>query len=395
MAAAAALAALGAVLVALLSPAGQGGPPAPAPAHAATLRATPATLPSVVRRARAGDRVRLAPGDYGTFRGARKLRGRVRLIGPPDRGARIRLEFMGAAKLTLSRLTITGAELRGRTRDITVRNSTIPGQVVLRTGELRRANILFERNLHRGWDACRGCGEGRVFLPERTGSPSGITIRRSEFSGGMSDGILNGSNGTRIIRNVFHGLEPGSPDGVHTDAIQLYGSKNTVIRRNFFYDVPSGIMAPDGADHERIVDNVFRGDRGGYPFAIMIWSDRGSVIRHNTLADGDCAFNLPCGILSIGSKPGHPPGRGTVVQDNILSEISIGSGQATLGRRSHNLIAHVPARGRREIRGRPRYVGGPQPRTWLGHRLRRRSPGKGNASDGKDRGARIKGKVGP
>lgn len=384
---AASAAALGALAL-LVDVAGPGGPGAPAPARA-DLRATPATLESVVRRARPKARIRLAPGDYGTFAGARK-RKRIQLIGPRGRGARIRLDFEDAARLTLSRLTITGAYLSGNTRDITVRNSTVPGQVVLRTGELERANILFERNLHVGWDACSGCGEGRVFLPECTDRPSGITIRRSEFRGGVSDGILNGSNGTRIIGNTFHDLEPGSPSGVHTDAIQLYGSKNTLIRRNFFYNVPSGIMAPDGADHERILDNVFRGDRGGYPFAIMIWSDRGSVIRHNTLADGDCAFNLPCGILSIGSKPGQPPGQGTVVRDNILSEISIGSGSATLARRSHNLIAHAPASGHKEVRARPRYVGGPHPRTYRGHALRRRSPGKGNASDGRDRGARIR-----
>ena len=358
-------------------------------AHAATLRATPATLDSVFNRAPRGAKIRLAPGSYGTFEGGHK-RGRVRIIGPKKRRARIALDFDGAAKITLRRVTITNAVLEGNTRDITVRNSTIPGQVTFRTGELRRANILFTHNLHRGWDACGGCGEGRIFLPERTDQPSGITIRNSEFRGGMSDGILNGSNGTRIIGNTFHDLVPGGPGGVHTDAIQLYGSKNTVIRRNFFYNFPAGIMAPDGADHEKIIDNVFRGDPGNYPYAIMIWSDRGSVIRHNTLADGNCQFNLPCGILSIGSKSGQPPGQGTIVRDNILSEISIGSGSATLGRRSHNLIAHAPATGRKEIRRKPKYVGGRNPKRFVDHALRKGSPGKRNASDGTDRGARVR-----
>lgn len=369
--------------------AGVDGPAKPPRAHAAVMRATPGNLESVFARARRGDRIRLAPGDYGTFRGAPKA-GRVRITGPKGRGARVALAFDGARNITLRRLTITSAVLEGDTRNITVRDSTFPGQVTFRTGELRRANILFERNLHAGWNACRSCGEGRIFLPERTNEPSGITIRRSEFRGGMSDGILNGSNGTRIIGNTFHDLVQGGADGVHTDSIQLYGSRNTVIRRNLFYSFPSGIMAPDGADHEVIVDNVFRGDRGNYPFAIMIWSDRGSVIRHNTLADGDCQFNLPCGILSIGSKAGMPAGRGTIVRDNILSEISIGSGSATLGARSHNLIVHAPASGHREIRARPRYVGGRNPKTFRAHALRKGSPGRGNASDGTDRGARAR-----
>lgn len=367
-----------------------GGPDDVLPrAQAATKRATPSTLDSVFSRANRGDRIRLAPGDYGTFRGGVKG-GRVRIVGPKGRGARIALAFDGARNITLSRMTVTSAVLEGSTRNITVRNSTFPGQVTFRTGELRRANILFEKNLHAGWNACGSCGEGRIFLPERTNEPSGITIRRSEFRGGMSDGIQNGSNGTRIIGNTFHDLVPGGPGGVHTDAIQLYGSRNTVIKRNLFYNYPAGIMAPDGADHEVIVDNVFRGDRGNYPYAIMIWSDQGSVIRHNTLADGDCQFNLPCGILSIGSKAGMPAGRGTIVRDNILSEISIGSGSATLGKRSHNLIAHAPASGHKDIRGKPRYVGGRNPKTFRDHALRRGSPGRGNASDGTDRGARVR-----
>ncbi len=352
------------------------------------IRADPATLERVFDRAKPGATIALAPGDYGTFRGGMKA-GTVTLKAERRGTASMRLDFDPARNIVIDGITLTGAVLADRrTREITVRNSDVPGQVTFRTGELADAAITFARNVHRDWDKCSGCAEGRVWLPESTSRPSGITIRDSEFRGGVSDGIQNGSNGTRIIGNTFHDLEPGGSD-VHTDAIQLYGSRNTVIRGNFFYSVPDAIMAPDGARGELIEDNVIRGDPNGYPYAVTLWSDEGSRIRHNTFADGDCAFNQRCGIVSIGSKSGAPPGRGTVIADNILSMVAVGGGSATVARRSHNLLAHQRPRGPGEIRGRPTYVGGSSPTTYDGFRLARGSRGRGNAGDGLNRGARI------
>ena len=169
-----------------------------------------------------------------------------------------------------------------------------------------------------------------------------MTIRDSKFYGGLSDGIQNGSYGTKIIGNEFHDITPGSPEGVHADAIQLYGSSHTVIRANYMHDMPEVpfIMAADGTDHELIEDNVVEGSSHGYPY-ITLFSDDSSIIRHNTFADGSCAFNLPCGILRLGAKDSDDPGHGTVVKDNILSEIST-EGSTTLRR-----ALAQPARSRR------------------------------------------------
>jgi Right handed beta helix region len=359
----------------------------PSTASAEQRTATPATLDSVFAVAGPGDTIALAGGDYGTFRGGNKP-GNVKL--KPQAGAVVtmRLDFGNASKITIDGLTLTNVEILEGSRNITVRNSDIPGQVVLR--DLANANVLFEHNVHRDWDKCNGCGEGRIFVTGgRNQPPSGVTIRRSEFRGGVSDGIQNGAKGTRIIGNVFHDLGQGTQNGVHTDAIQLYGSSNTVIRGNHFYNVPDAIMSPDGADHELIEDNVIAGDRGGYPYALTLWSDTGSIVRHNTFADGDCMFNLPCGILSIGSKSGEPAGRGTIVTDNILSDISVADGDATLAKRSHNLLAHGRPSAPGELRGNPTYVGGASPLLYAGYALKRGTLGKGSASDGLDRGARI------
>lgn len=362
----------------------------PSAAPGATLRATPETLDRVVAEADPGSTIELVTGNYGSFEGGLHP-DPIKLEAAQGADVTMALNFKPASDLVIDGVTISEAMFAdGRTQDITVRNSDFLGQVTLRTGELARANILLANNVHRDWDAgCNACPEGRVWLPERTSEPSGITIRDSEFRGGLSDGIQNGSNGTRIINNTFHDLEPGTADGVHTDAIQLYGSQNTVIRGNYFYNVPSAIMSPDGADHELIEDNVVAGDPGGYPYAVTLSSDNGSIIRHNTFADGNCSFNLPCGIVRIDAKSGDDAGRGTTVEDNILGEVAVDGGSAAIASRSHNLIAHDRASGAAELTGLPTYVGGPSPTSYAAHRLAPKSRGSGNASDGLDRGARI------
>ncbi len=371
-----------------------------ATAWAAELNAGPSNLGSVFGGAAGGDTILLASGNYGTFGGAMKG-GEVTLKSAPGAAVTMRLDFNPASNITLDGLTLTEIEISGgSTRNITVRNADIPGQTTFRTGELQNANILFENNVHRDWNACSSCGEGRIFLPERTDQPSGITIQNSEFRGGLSDGIQNGSRGTRILNNTFHDLKSGTADGVHADAIQLYGSANTQIKGNFFYALPHGvgqIMAPDGADHEVIEDNVFAPLTSGdqtRPFAIDLFSDDGSVVRHNTLADGRCEFNLRCGIVRIGSKSSCSyadecdAGRGTIIEDNILGEVSDGGGSAVVARNAFNLFTNRTS-GISSLKGQPSFVGGVTPTTYAGYALAAGSPGRGSASDGLDRGIRL------
>jgi hypothetical protein len=370
----------------------------PACAAAATLQATPASLSNVFAAAQPGDTVALASGDYGRFSGAMKS-GTVTIKPQPSATARMALNLSPATNITIDGLTLTEIEIGdSHTKNITIRNSDIPGQTKLRTGELVNANILLDHNVHHDFTVCaNGCAEGRIWLPDRSETqPTGITISNSEFRGGASDGIQNGSNGTRIINNTFHDLPQGNPNLVHTDAIQLYGSKNTLIKGNYFYNLDNGvapIMAGDGAERETIEDNVF-GNAIARPYAITIWSDTASTIRHNTFADGACEFNLRCGIISLGSKDScpHPtecdPGRGTTITDNILGEVSIGSGDAQVSQDGFNLF-RIRVSGTHAITGAPRYVGGTTPTSYRGYALAPGSPGKGNASDGLDRGIRV------
>ena len=276
--------------------------------------------PSVFSNAKAGDTIRLASGNYGTFRGGTKS-GMVTLSPEPRAHATMELDFNPAANITISRVTVTGGVITGgSTHHITIRSSNVPGQIWLDTRELQNADVVLANNDFHDWDTCSSCGEARVFLTGGS-QPSGVTIRNSRFYGGLSDGIQNGSYGTKILGNEFYDITPGSPSGVHADAIQLYGSSHTVIRGNYMHDMPEVpfIMAPDGADHELIEDNVVEGSTDGYPY-ITLFSDDSSIVRHNTFADGACAFNIRCGVLRLSNKDSDDLGHGTVIEDNILGQ---------------------------------------------------------------------------
>jgi Right handed beta helix region len=357
-------------------------------ADAIERHATPSNLTTVFSNARGGDTILLASGNYGTFTGGMKA-GMVTLRPEPRAKVTMALEFNPAANIQIVGVTITGAVLTdSRTRKITIRNSNVPGQVRIDTREVQHAGVTLANNDFHDWDTCSSCGEARVFLTGGS-QPSGVTIRNSRFHGGLSDGIQNGSYGTKIIGNEFYAIEPGSPSGVHADAIQLYGSSHTVIRGNYMHDMPEVpfIMAPDGADHELIEDNVVEGSTDGYPF-ITLFSDDSSIVRHNTFADGACAFNIRCGVLRLSNKDSDDLGHGTVIEDNILGKIQI-EGSSTIARRSHNLLSSDGPSGPGEIRGKPTYVGGASPRSRAGFRLKVGSLGVRKASDRLNIGARI------
>ncbi len=362
----------------------------PAAACADEIQANPSNFQAVFNSARAGDTIVLSAGSYGRFRGGMKG-GMVTIKAAPGAAVTMSLALAPAQNLTFDGLTLEEVELAdSRTRNITVRNSTIPGQTTLRTGELANANILFDRNVHPAYDKEGGGGEGRVFLPEKRSEPSGITIQNSRFGpGGDSDGIQNGSNGTRILNNEFVGIRQLPNGQAHADSIQLYGSRNTVIRGNWFHDVSVGVMAPDGADHELIEDNVIQARS---PYAINLKSDNGSIVRHNTLPDGSCEFNQRCGYILLGAKSGNPASRGTVIRDNILANVSWGGQTAD---EDYNLMATGRGRGANDTRGLPSYAGGQAPASYAGFKLAAGSNGKGTASDGFDRGARIGVVAGP
>jgi hypothetical protein len=351
------------------------------------LQATPTTLTAVLAGAAGGDTILLAPGDYGEFKGAAKP-ARVTIRPRDGATARMSLALSDATNLRLEGLTLASALIDGRTRGVTIARSRFLGQAVIRADRMRQAGIELEGNRFGAIDVCTKCYEGRLQVIGDAGSAAGIVIRGNVFGpGGASDGIQNGGNGVRIIDNTFVGIGQPGGGGRHVDALQLYGQRNTVVRGNYFRDVATAIMSPDGGDHERIEHNVF--DTGAFPDAIMLGGDDGSIIRHNTMADlGGCISGQPCGTLLIGPGPTGKASHGTVVEDNILGQISLDGGSALAARR-HNLVALGVQPG--DLTGAPSFEGGLHPTSRAGFKLTSGSPGEKAASDGTDVGASVRG----
>ena len=303
----------------------------------ATLKARPGTLAEVFAVARTGDTIELASGDYGLFAPIPKA-GRVTVRAARGATARMEVGLESARNLTLDGLTFTGLELSGRgTRNITVKNSRFDrSQAIIFTRDLANANVVFDHNVHDGFVKCSSCYEGRIELVEHGSKPSGVTIRNSTFRGGNSDGIQNGGNGVRILSNTFSDIrQVDGAEGVHSDAIQLYGSLRTVIRGNHMKNVATGVMAPDGTDHEVIEDNTIA--TAGYPYAITLGGDDSSIIRDNRLVGGSCDYSLPCGTLRVMASNDGKLGKGTVIAGNTLGRLVVEGGSKLAVKRDNRV----------------------------------------------------------
>jgi hypothetical protein len=347
-------------------------------------------LSSAFRAARPGETVCVADGSYGTFRGGTKP-GLVNVRAQPGASPSLSLEFNGANNVRIEDMTIKGGVLSGGTRNVTIANSRFTGILVV-DQETPHPNIVLDHNTHNNIPGAADDYTSRVHL-----DAPGVVVKNSLFSGGSSDGIRVGNASySQILRNEFTGFV--NVDPLHTDPIQFYGnSTHVTVRGNWFHDmeeVSAMIMMADGGGPHVIENNLF-GPGGGHIYSITWFSDDSSIIRHNTFVDGDCNFNLPCGIINIGHKPADDRGRGTVIEDNILSWIGNGrEGGASAFSSNHNLFRRQNPIGRGDVRGAPKYAGPPSGRNvgrrkaFADYRLRRGSRGRGNASDGTDRGIR-------
>ncbi len=329
--------------------------------------------------AEAGDTICLTSGDYATFAAGQKD-GPVGVRAAPGANVRIALKLDSVRNLRVDDVTVTSAQISGTSRDITIAHSRFTGLAVVLTDKMVNANIVFAFNVHADVNTCASCYQGRVHVEGTSGRPAGVLVRDSVFSGGNSDGVRADADDVQIIDNEFFGLRDKDP--FHTDPIQLYGGSHVVIRGNWFHDnaVSAQIMMADGGSDNVVEDNVISGD--GYTFAITWYSDVGSVIRHNTFSGGTCNANVICGTLNLGSKPDDPPGRGTVIRDNVIGGIS---SDPKLSRYTadHNLTA-TTILGDDNVKGLPQFRG---PETaFRGYRLAPGSPGSGKGSGGADPG---------
>ncbi len=352
----------------------------PKGAHAADLPATPETLTSVFAAASGDDTIRLASGDYGTFRGGRK-QAAVTLAPAPGATATVEPVLNGASNIAFDGLTIAGAEVKDSTA-ITFRNSRFTGLTVVDAG-VPNAGIVFDHDTFNGINTCPACYEGRLTVRGYGGNtPVGVKITNSLFAGGgESDGvqIVGDAYGVQVgPGNEFATIKQGD-FAAHVDPIQLYGDSHTVVTGNYFHDNSTGIMAGDGTDHAVITNNVFDTD-GEYPDQIVIGGGSNDLISHNTFAGG--------ARVRIGAVNVSPSVAETVTDNVITGGIRLTESQsASALTLDYNLLPD--GKGSHDIEGRPVFSGGGAPASFSGFELAARSPGKGAASDGTDMGINL------
>jgi hypothetical protein len=337
----------------------------------------------VFSSAQAGAVVCLSAGNYGSWAGGAKS-GTVTIRGADGGGSSINLNLGSANNLNIQNMTVTGGQINGSSKNITVANSNFTGLFLIETSTAN-ANIVMDTNRHVNLDAPPTGLPARITIWS-SGKPSGVTVKNSYFSGGDADGVRPDADQVQILNNEFADLVDKGVN--HTDPIQLYGGTRAVIRGNYFHQANGGnisayIMQADGGTGNVIENNVFGAVNGGansghgVGYGITLLSDNGSVIRHNTFQKGVCDFNIPCGTLYLGNKSGDPVSKGTVIQDNVVGSISGGNGTFTS---DHNVWTSSSPGGTGDQKATPTYVG--PLTTWAGYKLASGSPGLTTASDG-------------
>ena len=294
------------------------------------------------------------------------------------------LDFAPAVNVRIDGVSVTSADITGRSRNVTIANSKFTGMAVVNAEQMVNANVLFDGNTHADIDTCTECYAGRLHIEGNSGRPSGVVVANSVFSGGNSDGVRADADGIEIRGNEFFGLRDQDP--FHTDPIQIFGGTRVTIRGNYFHDlqVSAAIMMADGGTDNVVENNLIA--PGGHTYALTWYSDNGSIIRHNTFADGTCDFGKRCGIINLGAKPGRQVGHGTIIRDNVLGGISYPGDDADRIFTAEDNLSRDAIPGARNITGLPTYVG-PTSR-YSGYRLAQGSLGEDHASDGSDSGIR-------
>ncbi len=313
------------------------------PLAAASLNADPRTLDQVFARAKGGDTIMLAPGDYAS----------VRLVGR---------RFAPALTLDASKARFTGLELRG-VDGLSIRG----GQYLLpaaikhpRTGQPVFGSAIRMDNVRSiAIDAARFQGPGGDKADSPFGEGYGVFVLRGAdviieagaFSGFKTGVVLSRIEGFRLARNRFalmrsdgiqvaesrKGLIEGNTcgetrirDQEHPDCIQLWSrptsppTADVVIRGNRANGKMQGIFmgnhirngVDDGGFDRILIENNEL--TVGFPHGIALGSSRDSTVRNNkveTLAGARwrASINIGSDVRRCGNTVAAAAGRPAVV----------------------------------------------------------------------------------
>lgn len=290
------------------------------------ITATPASLRQVVRDARAGSTILLAPGDYGSLviKGSsfeRPITLRSAQPGQPARFASIRIDrSQGLQFQSITIAAITPNPSPNRLVDV-MHSSRIGFTQIRLTSALPKEASLPVRGLYVRNSSditLRASTVDRIYLGGFFGNSNGIAIENNVFNAILGDGVnFAGVQNVVIRRNLFRSFD--HIGGSHADAIQIFtthttgsagvtieenrifqeggtplqgmlissqnGSRhaNVIIKRNIVLtnDMPLGIAlhAVDGIRAER--NFVASGPRSRWPTKLQIRDSTDVAVRDN------------------------------------------------------------------------------------------------------------------
>ena len=285
--------------------------------------------------------------------------------------------------MNFSDITITGAA----TRELTFKNYNQTSQLRIDGVTNATPNILLDTFSQIGLNVSNANPAG-IYLNFTGRATPVVTIRNGTIDGGCADGIQTGVPFILENSRVMNKRVGSCPNDPHTDAVQFYGGPftGTIVRNNYFYSNVQVLAAYDGVDGVLIENNVFDPGASGErrECQIELYSDAGSIIRHNTVVYRGTGY----GHICLDRKSSDNAGFGTVITDNIANSIVALNG-STVAQRSKNLVRTDATS--QDISGAPTYVGGATPTEINGFVLAAGSLGKGAASSpsGSDIGANL------
>lgn len=233
-----------------------------------------------------------------------------------------------------------------------------------------------------------GTDQRIIFDANGTAGSQKLALRFGTIDGGGSDGIrFDGTAGGTVedtlLTNVVE--DPGFEADCHSDAMQVYGGQNMIVRDNYFLDNVVGWAAYDGSVDVTITNNIFDNGSHGRDSPLEIYSVTGGTIAHNTLLHDTSCGSDGCAEIVVTYKAVDDPSSGLTIRDNIATAISHGDrGDASQYTATYNLL-RSGATGT-NISGAPTYTGGTSPTTVGGFLLSGGSLGEDAASDATDIG---------
>jgi hypothetical protein len=349
------------------------------------LNATPSNFATQVSAASAGQTICLASGSYGTWTGTNKA---ITIKAASGAAPVMQVDLSsGDTGFTLDGMTGMGGYIGSGANNITIRNSAFTAPLTV--DNPINANLLIDHNTSFNVDVSSDCKSipAHFYISGSGSTNSGVTISNNVISGGNADGVRPDTPGTQVLNNEISNVyEKGPTDCAHSDAIQFYGGYNVTLRGNWIHNTADGIVAYDGTSGNIIEDNVV--DLVNGRWGIELYSDKNSIVRHNTLVVRSTCEYYPCGWVSLDHKATDPAGVGTQVYDNLGYVVSLGNG-STAARNDHNML--VSGGTGTNFTGNATFVGGTNPTSYAGYALASNSGGKSASSDGLDVGARISG----